>query len=198
IALSWISSYFIVHLFIPVLFVSRGPSAAGRLGMSMTLVSAVFIASTAPLTTKSPLFGEWIARRDFAALDARFFPIMWRSFGLMAFGSAALFGGVLALRAIGHRWSERLLEPLPLALLLAALLASTIVFAEAVYLRAHKREPFLGIYIASALVIAPSTFFLGRAYGATGMMFGYFVATAVVTLGGGTWVFLRKRREWHA
>ncbi|MGZ5476759.1 MAG: hypothetical protein ACXWH1_09745, partial [Thermoanaerobaculia bacterium] len=109
-----------------------------------------------------------------------------------------LFSGVLALRAIGHRWSERLLEPLPLAFLLAALLASTIVFAEAVYLRAHKREPFLGIYIASALVIAPSTFFLGRAYGATGMMFGYFVATAVVTLGGGTWVFLRKRREWHA
>lgn len=198
IALSWIASYFIVHLFIPVLFAARGPSAAGRLGMTMALVSAMFIAATAPLTTKSPRFGALIARRDFAALDALFFPTMWRSVALMALGSAALFSGVFLLRSIAHRWSDRLLDPLPLALLLAALLANTLVFAEAVYLRAHKREPFLGVYVATALVIAPATFFLGRAYGATGMMLGYFVATAVVSLGGGTWVFVHKRREWHA
>jgi hypothetical protein len=67
-----------------------------------------------------------------------------------------------------------------------------------VYLRAHKQEPFLWMYVASALAVSASTFFLGRAYGATGMMLGYFVATLVVSLGGGTWIFLRKRREWHA
>ena len=198
IALSWIASYLIVHLFIPVLFTARGPAEAGRLGMSITLVSAMFIAATAPLTTKAPLFGTLVARRDFAALDARFFPTMWRSVAVMVLGSAALFAGLLLLRSSGHRWSARLLDPLPFALLLGALLANTIAFAEAVYLRAHKREPFLGVYIATALVIVPATFVLGRAYGATGMMLGYFAATAIVTLGGGTWVFHRKRREWHA
>jgi len=198
IALSWIASYLIVHLFIPVLFAARGPAEAGRLGMSITLVSAMFIAATAPLTTKGPLFGALVARRDFAALDARFFPTMWRSVALMLLGSVALFAGLLLLRAIGHRWSARLLDPLPFALLLGALLANTIALAEAVYLRAHKQEPFLGVYIATALVIVPATFVLGRAYGATGMMLGYFAATALVTLGGGTWVFQRKRREWHA
>lgn len=197
IALSWIASYLTIHLFIPVLFSARGPAAAGRLGMTIALASALFIAATAPLTTKSPLFGALVARRDFAALDARFFPTMWRSVGLMVLGSVALFAGLLTLRAIGHRWSARLLDPLPFAIMLAGLLANMIGFAEAIYLRAHKREPFLGIYLASALAIVPSTFILGRAYGATGMMLGYLVATAVITVGGGTWVFQRKRREWH-
>jgi hypothetical protein len=198
IAVSTISGYLILHLFIPVLFAWRGPSAAGRLGMTLAMVSAVFVVSTSLLTTKAPAFGHLIARRDFAALDAFFFPAMWRAFGAMAVGSAAIFGGTLLLRAFGHRWSGRILEPLPLALLLGAMLANSIVFAEAVYLRAHKREPFLPMYAASALLIATSTLLLGRAFGATGMMFGYCLATTVVSLGGGTWIFIRKRREWHS
>ena len=198
IAVSWISSYFTFHLFIPVLFTTRGPAAAGRMGMSLTLATAVYFVASSLLTTKLPQFGELIARRDFVELDARFFPAMWRALGVMALGAVALFGGTVALRAIGHRWSERFLEPLPFALLLAALMAGTIFVAEAVYLRAHKQEPLLGVFIASGIAVGASTLILGPAYGATGMMLGYFVATLVVSVGGGTWVFLRKRREWHA
>lgn len=166
--------------------------------MSLTLASAVFVVATSLLTTKVPLFGELIARRDFAELDARFFPAMWRSFGVMALGATALLGGTFLLREIGHRWSERLLEPLPFALMLATLLINTLFFAETVYLRAHKQEPLLGIYIASGIAVAACTLILGRMYGATGMMLGYFITTLVISLGGGTWVFARKRREWHA
>lgn len=197
IAVSWISSYFTFHLFIPVLFNARGPAVAGRMGMSLTLASAVFFVSTSLLTTKVPRFGQLIARRDFAELDARFFPTMWRSFGVMALGATALLGGTFVLRAIGHRWSERLLEPLPFALLLATMLANTIFFSQAIYLRAHKQEPLLGIFIASGIAVAACALILGRTYGATGMMLGYFITTLVISLGGGTWIFLRKRREWH-
>jgi len=197
IAVSWISSYFAFHLFIPVLFSSRGPVVAGRMGMSLTLASAVFGVATSLVTTKIPRFGELIARRDFAELDARFFPAMWRAFGAMALGAVALLCGTFVLRAIEHRWSDRLLEPLPLALLTATMLINTICFAQAVYLRAHKREPLLGIFIASGLAVAASTLLIGRVYGATGMMLGYFLTTLVISLGGGTWVFLRKRQEWH-
>ncbi len=198
IAVSTISGYLILHLFIPVLFASRGAAAAGRMGMSMTIASAAFIVATSLLTTKIPAYGALIARRDFAELDRRFFPTLLGAFSAMALGAVAVFSGTIVLRAVGHRWSERLLEPLPLALLLGAMLANTIVFAEAVYLRCHKREPFLGIYLTSALVISSSTFVFGRAFGATGMMAGYFASTLVVSLGGGTWVFMRKRQEWHA
>ena len=167
IAVSWISSYFTFHLFIPVLFSSHGPAEAGRMGMSLTLASAAYFVASSLLTTRLPQFGELIARRDFAELDAQFFPAMGRSLGVMALGAAALFGGTFALRAIGHRWSERFLEPLPFALLLATMLANTIFMAEAVYLRAHKQEPLLGVFIASGIAVGASTLILGRAYGAT-------------------------------
>jgi hypothetical protein len=197
IAVSWISSYFTFHIFIPVLFSSRGPTAAGQLGMSLTLASAVFFIATSLLTTKMPRFGELIARRDFKELDAQFFPAMFRAFGVMAMGAIALLGGTYFLRAIGHRWSERLLDPLPFGIMLATLLINTLFFAEAVYLRAHKREPLLGVFVASGIAVATCAFTLGRMYGATGMMLGYFVSTLVISVGGGTWVFARKRREWH-
>jgi O-antigen/teichoic acid export membrane protein len=198
IAVSWISSYLSFHLFIPLLFSSRGPAAAGQMGMSLTLGSAVYFVATSLLSTKTPQFGELIARRDFAELDARFFPAMWRAFGVMVLGATALFGGMLLLRQIGHRWSERLLEPLPFVLLLATMLIQVFFFAEAVYLRAHKQEPLLGIFIATGIVVATAAMILGRMYGATGMMLGYFLTTLVISLGGGTWIFARKRREWHA
>jgi O-antigen/teichoic acid export membrane protein len=197
IAVSWISSYFTFHLFIPVLFNLRGPAVAGKMGMSLTLASAVFVVATSLLTTKIPRFGELIARRDFTQLDAQFFPAMGRSLGVMALGATALLGGTFLLRGIGHRWSERLLEPLPFALLLATMLINTLFFAEAVYLRAHKQEPLLGIFIASGIAVATCAVTLGRNYGATGMMLGYFLTTLVISLGGGTWVFVRKRRAWH-
>jgi O-antigen/teichoic acid export membrane protein len=198
IAVSWISSYFTFHIFIPVLFSLRGPTAAGQMGMSLTLASAVFFVGTSLLTTKMPRYGALIARRDFKELDAQFFPAMWRAFGVMALGATALLGGTFLLRAIGHRWSERLLEPLPFAILLATLLINTLFFAEAVYLRAHKQEPLLGIFIASGIAVAACALTLGRMYGPTGMMLGYFFTTLVISVGGGTWVFVRKRREWHA
>src|SRR5262249_50033194 len=136
IAVSWISSYFTFHIFIPVLFSSRGPTAAGQLGMSLTLASAVFFIATSLLTTKRPRFVELAARRDFKELVAQFSPAMFRAFGVMAMGAIALFGGMYFLRAIGHRWSERLLDPLPFGIMLATMLINTLFFAEAVYLRA--------------------------------------------------------------
>lgn len=197
IAVSWISSALAFHIFIPVLFSSRGPAAAGQMGMSLTLASAVLLVATSLLTTKMPRYGELIARRDFRELDAQFFPAMRRAFAVMTLGAIALLGGTFLLRAFEPRWSERLLAPLPFAILLATMLIHTIFFAEAVYLRAHKQEPLLGIFVATGIAVTACAVTFGRWYGATGMMFGYFVTTLVISVGGGTWVFARKRREWH-
>ena len=68
---------------------------------------------------------------------------------------------------------------------------------EAIYLRAHKQEPFLWISVCAAPLIVAVIYFLGRPYAETGMMFGYLAVTLVMGLGGGTWIFVKKRRQWH-
>src|SRR6185436_11092802 len=193
IAVSWISGYFIFQLFTPLLFASRGPAEAGRMGMSFAIVTVMSGVAMVWLSTKIPAFGESIARRDFAALDALFFPNLWRSLFIMSAGSVAFFAAVLILRANGHAWSTRVLDPLPLALLILTSLANHVVYGESLYLRAHKQEPFLLISIVNAVLVGTSSVVLVRLYGATGMLAGFFIITMCVSLGWGTWIFAAKR-----
>ena len=77
-----------------------------------------------------------------------------------------------------------------------------VVFAEALYLRAHKQEKFMINSLLGAVYIAPLTWFLGRwssPYGgAWGIAAAYAVGTLFIGLGYGTYTFLRWRRIWHA
>ena len=165
--------------------------------MSLTLASAVFFVATSLVTTKIPRFGELIARRDFAALDASFSrPCgVLRRDGARRNGAPRRHAPPAADRGTAGATgsSNRCRSPCcwPRCWL------NTIFFAQAVYLRAHKQEPLLGIFIASGIAVAASQSSSAAPYGATGMMLGYFVTTLVISLGGGTWVFMRKRREWH-
>ncbi len=38
---------------------------------------------------------------------------------------------------------------------------------------------------------------LAAPLGATGLMLGYFLVYLTVGLGGGTWIFVQKRKLWH-
>ncbi len=197
IALSWLSGYFIFRMFNPILFALHGSVAAGRLGLSLAAVAALAGISLAWISTKSSPFGMLVARSEFDELDRRFFPCLWQSFTVLALGSALLWLATFALFASGNPLRLRILEPLPMALLLAATLATHFVYCEAIYLRAHKQEPFLVMSLVWGALILLSSLILGRAFGATGMMLGYFIINLTVGAGAGTWIFARKRAEWH-
>jgi hypothetical protein len=197
IAVSWLSGYFILQLFNPVLFAFRGAAEAGRMGMSSNIVAVITAGAIAWVTTKSAPFGTLVARRDWQSLDALFFPSFLQSLTLMVIGSLSFFAAVLYLHRIHHPLSERLLAPLPLALIVLTAILQHIVGAEAIYLRAHKQEPFVVLSVIGALLAAPSTYFLGRKWGAVGMASGFLAIYAVVFFGMGSWIFVTKRREWH-
>lgn len=198
IALSWLSGYFIFQLFTPVLFTYHGPTVAGQMGMSIAIVGAIANVALAWVNTKAAPFGSLIALSEFKKLDQLFLRSLGQSILIVVVGMMALFGVILYLNDIGHSLALRLLSPLPLSLLILAVSANQIVGAEAVYLRAHKQEPFLAISLISGVLVGLSTWVLGRTYGATGMLISYCAVTFVVGLGGGTWVFMCKRRAWHA
>jgi hypothetical protein len=90
-----------------------------------------------------------------------------------------------------------LLSPTALAILLLATILDTIVFAEALYLRAHKQEKFLLNSVLGALLVGTSTFFLGRSYGAIGVVSGSLMIGLIMGLPLGTYTFLKYRRAWH-
>lgn len=196
VALSGISSYFIFAFFNPVLFRYHGAIVAGQMGMSLTIINALSGGPMAWVATKLAPFGTLIARRQWRELDDLFFPAMWRSLIIMAVLQVFFFVAVCFLPLINHRWSTRLIDPLPMGLLILATLMSAVVGCEALYLRAHKREPYVFLSVGAALFIALSTYFLGRPFGVLGMSAGYLAVNTVVMLLG-TRIFMLKRHEWH-
>lgn len=197
IGLSWLSGYFIFQLFNPLMFTFHGAAAAGQMGMSISIMGAVSAAAVAWVGTKAAPFGRLIARGEYDVLDQQFFRCLRQSTALIVIVGAAFWVSASYLQSIGHPLSHRLLASFPLLLLIASAIVNHIVTAEAIYLRAHKQEPFLWISITSGFLMALSGYFLGKEFGATGLMLGYFAISSVVGLGVGTWTFISKRQLWH-
>lgn len=196
-ALSSVSGYLIFQVFTPMLFATHGAAAAGQMGLSMTIMGAIATISLGWMTAKSARFGTLIARREFQELDRLFFPCLWQSWGLVALGGLAFWLGVLGLHHQHNPLSHRLLAPLPLGLMICTTVINHAVSAEGIYLRAHRREPFLGLALTIAGLVSLSSLLFSGPYGATGMMAGYFAVNLTIGGAGGTWVFLDKRRKWH-
>ena len=93
--------------------------------------------------------------------------------------------------------ASRLL-PIPLiAVLMLAMFLNHSLYGEALYLRAHKREPLLVLSIMIATLTGAGTFVAARLWGAAGVAVGYFLTGGLFPLAAGSLIFFRLRRLWH-
>ncbi|HVN92341.1 MAG TPA: hypothetical protein VMT38_01525 [Terracidiphilus sp.] len=196
IAISWLCDYFIFQLFTPVIFAFRGPADAGRMGLSMNIVMQMSGMMLAWMTTKAAPFGSLIARNDQAGLDRLFFRALRQSLLLLSAAAAVVMAGVLAIPHVVPRLGYRIVSwPVFLLLLLTAI-GGHVVQSEAIYLRAHKREPFLLQSIAIAAATAASVTFFGKISGIPGVAMASFIVLGVCGTISATTIFLSKRRSW--
>jgi len=196
-ALSWWSGYFLSYFFTPILFHYYGPVVAGQMGMTWSVVATIGALSTAWISTKAARFGMLIARREFQALNRMAVRSGMACVGVAALGAVGLESVVLALRSFGSPLAKRLLPPLPMGLFLAGQVVMQASAVQAVYLRAHKREPFAALTAMAALLVVGSTCYFGKAYGAVGAAASYCGVTLLFILPVGTAILTRCRRLWH-
>jgi hypothetical protein len=193
IALSWLSGYFIFFLFTPVLFKFYGPVVAGQMGIA----SAIMGLSISWISTKSSPFGSLIAQKNYIKLDREFFPALWQASGVAAICSIIFLILVWTLKETHHPIAQRFIEFYPLTLLCITTVTNVYITGLSIYLRAHKQEPFLFLSIVNGILMCISTSFLGKFYGAMGMMLGYLAINMFLGVGYGTFIFTSKRKEWH-
>jgi hypothetical protein len=198
VALSWFSMYFTSQLFTPVLFKFSGPAVAGQMGLTNTLTNVLIAISSNWVVTKAPRFAGLVARRQFREMDRIFSRSLMVSTIVACSGAAASAGLIYALNLVGNPLSARILPPLPATLFLLAGVVGSILAGLAVYLRAHKREPLVGIFFSASLMVVVLTLLLGRQAGALGIAVGYLGVLALYQLPASVAIFLRSRREWHA
>lgn len=198
IAVSWFCGYFTVQIFTPTVFAFRGPVEAGRMGMALTLAGAVVTVGSSWVTTKAPRFGILVTLRRFEEMDTLFRRAVAQALVVSATVAGAVLGLAGMLTIFQHPLAARMLPPLPLTLLLLAMLANLLVSAQAVYLRAFKREPFLVVSVLNAALVACLTCVCGRWIGLWEMMAAYLLITWGAGFGLGTSIYLHRRRTWQA
>ena len=201
IAVSWVCGYFIFQTFTPILFKTRSAIEAGQMGMTMNVCGTLSGMAISWLNTKSAPFGRMVARRQYADLDHSFSRALTQAVTAAIVGCFAVWLGVYVLGHHGVRIAQRLLPPVPLAMMLTATVLNIVVFGEAIYLRAHKQEKFMTNALLFAMYAAPAAFFAGRSMGPHGGAWGiaatYLLGALVIGIGHGTWVFAKYRRLWH-
>ena len=207
IAVSWLAGYFTYQLFNPILMTYRGAVEAGQMGMTLNLCGTLSAMAIAWMNTKAAPFGRMIARREYRRLDRVFAAALLQSVAAAVLACGAVWLAVLWLvrhpvLVHGVPLASRMLPPLPLLLLLAGTVMNIVVFAEALYLRAHKQEKFMVNSILGAVYIVPIALLVARMHGphggAWGIAVAYAVGGVVIGLGYGTYTFLKWRRLWHA
>jgi hypothetical protein len=196
IAISWGSGYFINQLFTPLLFHFNGPVDAGRMGMTLTVINIMGGIALSWISTKMPVFGNLIVKKDWKSLDALF----WRSFRESLFVLILGFSGILFLLLLIQNFptKSRLLPGPQIVILLAAFIGNHIIASLALYLRAHKKDPFVWLSLGGAFLMGMTSFALGKNYGSLGICAGIFMVNIFYGLPTTLWVWYNLKKSWHS
>lgn len=196
IALSWVSSYFVVQFFNPVLFATSGAVVAGQMGMTLTALNSISAFSQSWISTKIPIMSRLIALKDYFQLD-KLFRTTVRQMSIVCFMLLIVMLLILeGMQLLELPLRNRFLPLLPLSLMIVAMFTSQFVNAWAVYLRCHKKEPLLAYSIVTGTLCCISTLVMGLHYGVVGITAGYCTIITAMSLWAHN-IYVRKKIEWH-
>lgn len=201
IALSWVSGYFIFHLFNPVLFATDGAVVAGQMGMTLSALNAINSLSLSWLNTKVPLYSSLIARKEYGTLDTIFRKTLYQMIPICLFLLTVFFLVIWVLRVTqftfaGVVLADRFLGYIPMLLLMIPIVIDQFVSSWATYCRCHKQEPFLLNSVVGGILCLSSTFFLGSAFGLYGITIGY-CALTICMMPWGYHIYKTCKKKWH-
>ena len=168
------------------------------MGLSLAVANALIALPIAWLNTKSPGFGAMIAKRDYAKLDQVFKQTLIFTMLLLFSGGCFLIVANQTLQNSFPHIASRFLPFGTFSMLIVATMVNYITLAQATYLRAHKKEPFLALSVVSGVAISLSTLFTARTFGSFGVVAGYLACVVIIGFGWGTYIFIAKRQEYRS
>ena len=166
------------------------------MGMSMSIAGYLWAMVLPWMSTKATPFGNLIARREFQALDMLFFRTLKQSLTVVAASAALCMAGIEVLQRAAPRFATRMLPPHLFALLLLAAVSVFVVQSLAVYLRAHKREPFLWQSLLVAGLTSGGAILLVPRWGLAGAAVTYFVCAGAIGLLSASFIFRNFRQNY--
>jgi len=180
IAVAWLASYFTMQIFTPILFALCGPQEAGRMGLSLSIVTYIPFVALCWISPKAAPFGRLVRLGRFGDLDAMFFRAMKQALGLVVAIAVLCLLAVMGVQRVLPRIASRIEPPGVFTLLLSAAIGSFVVQGLAIYLRSFKREPYLIQSTAIAALTTGGALLTASRWGERAIALNYFLLSGVI------------------
>jgi O-antigen/teichoic acid export membrane protein len=198
-AISWSGGYFTFQIYTPLMHYFHGPVYSGRVGISLALAGAIVNISNIWMYTIVPQMNMLVSKKSWDILDPLF-----RKRLLLTLGTylVIIAGLIVFLVLFSSYWIipqiiTRFLPVTSLILLLPCCFMQLITGAWALYLRAHKQEPYVLVSIINALWAVITTYLAGRFLPYTWFFSGYLTCYIWMTIACYV-IFKRNKEKWHA
>jgi hypothetical protein len=192
--ISALSGFFIFQFFPIALYTFFGPIVAGRMGMSISITSAIAIIAMSWLTTKVPKISFLIHTKKPNELDHYFYAGLKQALAVSIIIGTILAGLVFYFSLNDFTFIDRIVDPISMMFLILASILNVIIFSFATLLRAFKVERFSLHSFCTGVIILFTTILLGKKYGEAGVCLGYFIAILLVALPWAYLIFVKNRR----
>ena len=173
-SVSFISGYFVFQLFTPVSFRFYGSVFAGKIGMTINLVMAIYSFSSIWIYVVTPKINMLVSAKKWKYLNLLFKKNMYLSILTYVSGALLLILMLFIFPQLSA-FQNRLLNKANLILLIIAWLCQLIINGFAIYLRAFKEEPLVKLSLFSGIFILISTIFIGTYLPSNFIFIGFFV-----------------------
>ncbi|KSV57504.1 lipopolysaccharide biosynthesis protein [Acetivibrio ethanolgignens] len=194
-AVSWMSGYFAQQIYNPIAFSRFSASEAGLVGYCISIVSAIYSVANVWNLLAVPQYNMAVEKKDWRKMDYLMKKNLLLSIITYIIGIAALFGTSIIPFSNRLIWSH-ILSPKAVVMLAINYLCSIIIYVEATYLRAHKKEPFMIISVCSGLISSILTLFFTNILGIEYMFLGLML-TNIIILPVSVYIWKKCRMEWH-
>lgn len=197
-ALMSVVYHFATQFFTVIVLTYHSAAEAGRLGMTLSVTAAIQSIATAWIYTKFSLVAAKHGAGDREAAGT-----IWRrtalvSTAILCLGMLAASGIVALLPLAQLGLERRFIQPWQIAVLGIGCLANHIVSIEGFYVLSRRGKPFLLAALTGFSSTAVATWMGGYLYSTSGIVIGYAVTTAFITLPLHSYVYMRFRRDVSA
>lgn len=196
VALTMVTGFLVNSFFVPVIFKFQGPTVAGQMGMTLSIMVAIGNLSFSWFTPKIPQFCMLVAERRYQELDRLFFDSSIRTLIIMLIASFALFFAIYAINITGLSLANRLLPPMCAGIFILGTLVNSVSAPFSHFMRAHKQEPIVHITVGGSILIGVGTFVTAKYLSVTHMAISYLIINILITPSIIA-VWYRTRKKWR-
>jgi drug/metabolite transporter (DMT)-like permease len=123
--------------------------------------------------------------------------VLWQSVCVVITG-AFIGWAIISYLQDNYLIGNRFIPAKQAGIMFAAVCIQIVISSLAVYLRAHKKEPFLWLSIAGAVLQGSLTWYLGMHFSSLGVTAGLLAVNLFFTLPAAYFIWQRCRANWHS